>query len=527
MDTAAATAADGNAGPPTGAAAPVGPASPATAGPQTHPRIPGPARRAADRLRGIPHSRNGTDGDAPGGDRRPGRFAALRAPRLDPYWTAAFFFVAFATLSLCRFRAMSPMSWDLGIFEQAVRGYAHLQAPIVDLKGPGSNVLGDHFSPVLILLAPFYRLFPSPATLLTAQAALFALSTLPVTRAAARLLGRGKGLAIGIAYGLSWGVQKAVDFDFHEIAFAVPLIAFALEAVLRKRWTAAVCWAAPLVLVKEDLGVTAAAIGAVILIRTRRATPLAIGLVAFGITATAVTLAVIIPGFNGAASYDYWSKLSGDGGPTAAIPLATAVRTTLWILLPTTGLLALRSPLLLVALPTFGWRFLSHDPHYWGTDWHYNAVLMPMVFLALADALAHTRLSARPWLRTYALHLPAAVLAAALALTTTLPMSRLTEAAAYRKPSVIADAERLLEKIPDGATVEADIRPLSRLTGRARVFWIGDNRIPAPEYVAVQLRDNRTPQQALADTAARHPNATYVPLGGAADIVVFRRTSVR
>lgn len=119
------------------------------------------------------------------------------------------------------------------------------------------------------------------------------------------------------------------------------------------------------------------------------------------------------------------------------------------------------------------------------------------------------------------------MLAAALALTTTLPMSRLTEAAAYRKPSVIADAERLLEKIPDGATVEADIRPLSRLTGRARVFWIGDNRIPAPEYVAVQLRDNRTPQQALADTAARHPNATYVPLGGAADIVVFRRTSAR
>ncbi|WP_341483602.1 hypothetical protein [Streptomyces endophytica] len=37
------------------------------------------------------------------------------------------------------------------------------------------------------------------------------------------------------------------------------------------------------------------------------------------------------------------------------------------MLLPTTGLLALRSPLLLVALPTLGWRFLSHEPHYWAS----------------------------------------------------------------------------------------------------------------------------------------------------------------
>jgi uncharacterized membrane protein len=47
-----------------------------------------------------------------------------------------------------------------------------------------------------------------------------------VTRAAGRALGRGKGLAVGVAYGLSWGLQRAVDFDFHEVAFAVPLLAF-------------------------------------------------------------------------------------------------------------------------------------------------------------------------------------------------------------------------------------------------------------------------------------------------------------
>ena len=493
METAAATAASSRPGPP----AATGPGS----------RVPGPARRAAHRLRE--------------------RTADLRAPRFDPYWIAGFLFVAFAVLSYSRFRTLSISSWDLGIFEQAVRGYAHFRAPVVDLKGPGTNILGDHFSPVLIVLAPLYRLIPSPVTLLTAQAALFAVSAVPVTRAAARHLGRGQGLALGVAYGMSWGVQKAVDFDFHEIAFALPLIAFSLEAVLRGRWTAAVCWALPLVLVKEDLGVTAAAIGALALIRTRRASPLPIGLVAFGITATAVTLGLIIPGFNGSGSYDYWSKLGGDGGGAPGIPPGTVLHTLLWILLPTTGLLALRSPLLLVALPTLGWRFLSHEPHYWGIDWHYNAVLMPVVFLALVDALAHTRVSPRPWLRAYALHLPTAVLAATLALTTTLPLSRLTEDATYRKPAPVTAAEHLLDKIPDGASVESDIRPLSRLTSRTRVFWMGDTRGIAPDYIAVQLRDGRTPQQALADAAHRHPKSTYVPLGGAADLVVFHRTSAR
>ncbi|MEU9114070.1 DUF2079 domain-containing protein [Streptomyces sp. NPDC048483] len=498
MDTAAATA-TGDSGPPPEAAA----TDPATT---DAPRAAaGHLRPSLRRLRRTAHR--------------------LGAPRLDPYWTAAFFFVAFAVLSVFRFLTMSNSSWDLGIFEQAIRGYAHLQAPVVDLKGPGTNVLGDHFSPVLVVLAPLYRLFPSPLNLLLAQAALFALSVFPVTRAAARHLGRLPGLAVGFAYGLSWGVQKAIDFDFHEIAFALPLLAFALEAVLRGRWTAAVCWAAPLVLVKEDLGVTAAAIGALVLIRTRRAAPLPVALVVFGLTAAALTFGVIIPGFNGSGSYDYWSKLGADGGAAPGIPLGTALHTTLWVLLPTTGLLALRSPLLLVALPTLGWRFLSHDPHYWGIDWHYNAVLMPVVFLALVDALPRARVSARPWVRAYAHHLPAAVAAAALALTTTLPLSRLTESATYRIPPDVPAAERLLARIPDGASVEADIRPISRLTGRTRVFWLGDTRGISPDYIAVQRPTDRTPRQALADTAARHPGSTYVMLGDAGGLLVFHRTS--
>src|SRR5262245_969579 len=101
-----------------------------------------------------------------------------------PEIVAGVCFALYAAVSVQRHHRMESGGYDLGIFEQIVRAYAHGQAPIVELKGPGFNALGDHFHPILILLAPAYRLFPMPETLLVAQAALVAASIIPIGRAA-------------------------------------------------------------------------------------------------------------------------------------------------------------------------------------------------------------------------------------------------------------------------------------------------------------------------------------------------------
>ncbi|WP_190329353.1 DUF2079 domain-containing protein [Streptomyces venezuelae] len=466
----------------------------------------------------------------------PGRDRSLSEPVVDgkrrlwdraPYLLAAGLFLAYAVVSVCRYRRLESRSWDLGIFEQAVRAYAHLSVPVADLKGPGANILGDHFSPVTALLAPAYRLFPSPLTLLVAQALLIAVSVVPVTRAATRILGRGSGLAVGVAYGLSWGIQRAVDFDFHEICFAVPLIAFSLEALLRQRWRASLVWALPLVLVKEDLGVTLAALAVVVAIRCRRTDPKALrwalGVAAFGAVATLVTLTLVIPAFNSVGGYDYWDKVEDGGGAAGVFDgFGTKLRTLAWLLIPTSGLLALRSPLLLVAVPTLGWRFVSADDHYWGTDWHYSAVLMPVVLLALVDAVATARRSEKPWLRRYADLLPACVAAAALALTTSLPLGGLTEGATYEKSEQVVAIEKMLDRVPDGATVEANIGPITRLTSRTRVFWTGDADPVVPRYVALDVRSGWT-KDPVAYANGLHPGARYVAEDTAYGYVLLRR----
>ncbi|WUH93202.1 DUF2079 domain-containing protein [Streptomyces sp. NBC_00433] len=462
----------------------------------------------------------------------------LRLPaRLDPWLLATGFLALYSALSLSRYRRMETMSWDLGIFEQAVRGYARLHAPVADLKGPGFNELGDHFSPITALIAPLYRLFPTPVTLLVAQALLFALSVVPVTRTAGRLLGRGRGLALGAAYGLSWGVQRAVDFDFHEIAFAVPLLAFSLAAVLRRRWRTAMGWAVPLVLVKEDMGAAVAMIGAVVWLRAGRETmrgpkgggavrTWALSLAAFGAVASAWEVSWLIPAFHG-AGYDALTHINGDGTLTSHVPPITALRTLLWILLPAGGLLALRSPLLLVVLPTLGWRFLSYYPENWGTAWHYNAVLMPVVFLAAVDRAAAIGAAGPgrwtpPWLRSSVRALPAVMLGAALALSAQLPVAGLTHRAAYQVDGPTRAAKRALAEIPNGATVEANVGPLSRLVRRTTVYWVGQTGSLAPDYLAFENRSGWL-QDPVGYALQLHPRARYSLVADAGGYVVLRR----
>ena len=110
-------------------------------------------------------------------------------------------FGAYAALSLSRLLQLNPTSWDLGIYTEYVKQYAHLKAPIVDIRAAGFNLLGDHFQPIVALIAPFVRVFPSAATLLVAQALLVAVSVFGVSQLAREKLGVGPGRAIALAYG--------------------------------------------------------------------------------------------------------------------------------------------------------------------------------------------------------------------------------------------------------------------------------------------------------------------------------------
>src|SRR5688500_6049387 len=87
---------------------------------------------------------------------------------------------AYALLGLVKLVTFRATTFDLVIVDQAVRGYARFGPPYIPsvgvFHGRGMDYpqLADHFSPIYALLAPLYWIHDGPATLIVAQAVLFA-----------------------------------------------------------------------------------------------------------------------------------------------------------------------------------------------------------------------------------------------------------------------------------------------------------------------------------------------------------------
>jgi len=435
----------------------------------------------------------------------PRTLAPVERPGRDPgRWLAPAIGLAlsalYAAVSLRRHALLRTTGFDLGIFEQEVRSYAAGHWPTSTLKGPGYPLLGDHFSPVTALLAPVYRLFPGPGTLLVAQALLLGIAAVPLVGWARRVAGPGVALVVGLCFGLSWGIAQTVVFDFHEVAFAVPLLAFSLSALGAGRLRAAVAWAAPLVLVKEDLGLTLAVIGVLVAWRGERRLGLAAAI--GGVAATLVEMLVVIPAINPAGTDTYTGRL----GLAAVWRLPTLLTnetklaTLVMVLLPT-GLLALRSPLTWVAVPTLAWRLLSDYPAYWGTSYHYSAVLMPVITAALVDVLGRRAVGRRA--RRWGLALGVGTTVACLLAPPHWLSSGLLDALRpgfWTTPEHVVLGHQVLDRIPAGATVAASNGLVPQLTARDDVSLLGATplSVSRPDYV-------------VADTTA----AQQFPVGGA------------
>ncbi|WP_106401016.1 DUF2079 domain-containing protein [Actinocorallia populi] len=428
---------------------------------------------------------------------------------------SAVFFALYASFSLLEHARLRTSGYDLGIFHQAVASYADFRPPISPLKGADYHLLGDHFHPILATLAPLHRIWPDAGSLLVAQAALIALSVLAVGRYAVRTLG-AKGHAIAVAYGSSWGLQGLAAFDFHEVAFAVPLLAFATAALAEERWKAAAAWALPLLLVKEDMGFTVAAVGAYLAWKGRRG--LGAGVAAAGAAAVPLTVLVLIPAFNRTGRYPYSGTELGLTDPVGKAALVG------WLLLLTLGL-CLTSPLVLIAVPSLGLRLLSDNPLYWSTgEVHYNAILMPVLFIAMTGGLAALRAARTRPARSPVDLAPYAVLLVALALLPSTPIGDCS----WRADPRARAARGLLERIPDGATVAAGNNLVPQLTGRTTVVAFPDPSGRPYDWVALDLeRRSNTPRTVGEQDAAlaELPGRGFRRLASSGGVVLFHRPS--
>jgi uncharacterized membrane protein len=424
------------------------------------------------------------------------------------------------------FRTVHVGNYDLTIFDQAVRSYSRFRLPVSLIKGvhnnfgPDFTVLGDHFSPLLALLAPLYWIHGGPTTLLLAESVLFGLAVIPLWFLARRELGTVAAYAVCLAYTVAWPLMQASAFPFHEVAFAPLAAALLFERLsawrrgLGKLWHVVLA-AIGLLLVKEDQGFLLAGLGLGLLVltarakhRTRTMLLLGLGFVVGGIAYTVFATHVIIPAFGGRADY-YWSYDRLGPTPAAVVwhlvshpldsfqvliqPTGIKGPTLLW--LAVLGAFApLGSPYLLAVLPLLAERLLSQSQTWWGTEYQYNAYLVMPLLCAGVDGAARIARripqAASSW----------AVLAVIAGLMS-VPHFALGQVTWHRTPTEQA-ALHAVAKVPDGVLVEAPDRVGPQLTARTRVVMWDRTPLFAP-WVIAQVNERIFPFCSLEEQEQR------------------------
>jgi uncharacterized membrane protein len=412
-------------------------------------------------------------------------------PRTERIWLAMVvgcFGVAYALYGLFRHWHFGSSAYDLGIFDQAVWHLSRFEAPASSIRG-FTNLLGDHFSPILAMFAPLYWIVPRPEMLIIAQAALFAVSIVPVFLFSRDRLPRGPAIALAIAYGLFWGLQRAAAFDVHEVAFAPLAIAIAILAMDRKRWVMFWMAAGVLILTKEDLIPLLGAFGVWLFFHAERRQ--AVLLVVISIVAFVTLMAFVIPAFNEAGAYGYAGAYQGVLDKPWLMPLTlvtpvTKLRTVLLWFAPF-AFAPLASPLSLLMAPLAMERLLSASPYHWGPAFHYSAPLAPIIAMSAADGLSRmaSRLRHKRGDRA-ARRFIGAMAAVSVLLSAFLPgrqpLWRVFAASHYRGSTVSAVGNTVVRMVPDGASVVAQAAVVPHLSRRHAIYVL-DDVAPDAEYV--------------------------------------------
>jgi uncharacterized membrane protein len=403
-------------------------------------------------------------------------------------WTlavvVAFFGVIYALYGLFRHWNFGSSAFDLGIFDQAVWHLSRFEVPASSIRGL-SNIFGDHFFPIIALFVPLYWINPGPAILISAQAALFAASCVPVYMFARARLPSPASFGVTVAYGCFWGIQRAAAFDVHETAFAPLAVGAAILAMDRSRWRLFWLSVAVMLLIKEDHIALLGGFGAYLFIRGERRRGLTA--IVASVAAFVLIIRVVVPAFNDANTYGYAGAYTEVLArpwllPWFAVTPIVKLQTALLWFAPF-AFLSLLSPLAIVIVPFALTRFLSDSPTHWGTVFHYSAPIAPIVAMSAVDGIARI---ARQLEEHGARRLITGAVGASVLLSAVLPgrqpMWRIFASDHYALTEAAQVGGMLLQAIPSNASIVAQAAVVPHVSLRDRIYVL-DSRAPDADYV--------------------------------------------
>jgi uncharacterized membrane protein len=313
------------------------------------------------------------------------------------------FVAVFTTFQWAQFRMFNLYGFDTGIFTQGTWLLSQFENPFVTLRG--LNLFGDHASFILLLVAPLFRLWPSPDLLVLLQSIAMAVPALVVYKLGARRVSSGAGCAMSLAYLLAPATQWAAAWEFHPEVLAAAFLSMAVLSMDNrhdKRMALYLCLAASC---KEDVSLVIFGFGILLVTLGRRRQGLVVSAasLAYFVIVTQVVMRLI----NGGSGSIYFQRNYGieGSGPVAII---TGMPEVLWRLVTQVfsmegaEYLALAfAPFLLLSLLGGRWllpmvaplclNLASLVPYQHEISFHYLATSAPFIGVAAVVGLQRVR----------------------------------------------------------------------------------------------------------------------------------------
>lgn len=480
----------------------------------------------------------------------PGRPTAPTAEGLPCWWReGGFWAVVIVSLGLTVFhtyvqiklhRGLQYGSPDIGYYAEMLLNV--LRGRGLFCEAFGHHFFGEHFSPGLYLLVPLYACYPHIETLMVLGAGLV-LSGSWAVYALTRAHRGSAGLAMGLAaayllYPSIGRILYGASYGFHEILAVIPLMLWSFYHYARKQRLRMLLLMVLAVSFKENVAIVYGVFGVYVFVRNRRHWW---GLVLCGVCILhfAIVLMWIVPAFNAGGAYSKFYLYDNLGGSPTGLLTALVTQPSLFIerflcwrtfcfalaLALPLGMVVFRRPVVLVALPTFGFICLMNTPDFASIRFWHQASLLPVLWLAAVQAVTDERVGrAGQASRAMGIMCCCALTHYALGFS---PLSRVWREVPLDVQSQTTVVDRLHEMIPRTDTVQATARLAAHFVEQARVYPLHDQPPVAPDWIVLDSLESFTDPEnrGKAEESARraYESGQYELALQAHSILVFRK----
>ncbi|PIP74652.1 MAG: hypothetical protein CO028_04130 [Candidatus Levybacteria bacterium CG_4_9_14_0_2_um_filter_35_21] len=412
------------------------------------------------------------------------------------------FFVIFTTISIHRFWQYSVWYYDFGIFYTAISAVSKLQAPIIDhFVFTNTNILGDHFHPIIFLISPLVALFKTGEVLLVIQTLFVSLSGIFIYLISKHYQrSKFESFAMLIMYFSFIGLHNALITEFHEITLlSLPLSIFFYGMIKKKKfWYFLGLFS---VLLTKETTFIIPAWFSLLLIFKNKGQWRKIGLFSLLISlAYGYFLVTYVFKFFNGEGYYYLEGASKNVESIFPTFNELKIKTIFYSFL-NFGFLPLLAPEMLPPI-LFNWwsRFTSLASTRHDLGMHYNSEIAPTLILAANVGWVRLKMFLSkffPFFKTYyfkILFLIVVVISFINIIYLNSPILLFGNLDFYKNTENFVFLDTLIENIPEDGIVMAETNIAARIAYRGKVIMLRDNYDQfSPDYVVVDFREGQEP----------------------------------